>query len=203
MNGMEITQFTYFQQCGGYELPRIACELTYGVERLAMYLQEVESVYDLVWTTLPSGQKISYGDVHKRDEFEWSHYNFNVADVEMCKRHFDELRGEAESCLDKGFVLPAYDYTLKCSHTFNLLDARGAISVTERADYIRRIRDLARACAKAYWESREAQGWPMLQGPRAGEDPRRPWPRARAARRRRRRKRKPADPSRAVVPGSR
>src|SRR5690606_10555725 len=116
--GMEVTQFTYFQQCGGFDLPRVACELTYGVERLAMYLQDVESVYDLVWQVLPSGQKVSYGDVHKQDEFEWSHYNFNVADTGMCFEMFDRFRKEAETCLEKGFVLPAYDYTLKCSHTF-------------------------------------------------------------------------------------
>jgi glycyl-tRNA synthetase alpha chain len=162
--GMEVTQFTYFQQCGGFELPRVACELTYGVERLAMYLQDVESVYDLVWTKLPSGQKVSYGDVHKQDEFEWSHYNFNVADTQMCFDMFERFRAEAEGCLEKGFVLPAYDYTLKCSHSFNLLDARGAISVTERAAYIGRIRDLARACAVGWMESRERQGYPMLQG---------------------------------------
>ncbi|MFZ9889993.1 MAG: glycine--tRNA ligase subunit alpha [Myxococcota bacterium] len=162
--GMEVTQFTYFQQCGGFELPRIACELTYGVERLALYLQNKESVYDLVWQVLPSGQEVTYGDVHKQDEFEWSHYNFQLADTAMCFAQFDNFRKEAEACLEKGFVLPAYDYTLKCSHTFNLLDARGAVSVTERAAYIGRIRDLARACAVAWMESRERQGFPMLVG---------------------------------------
>jgi len=160
--GMEVTQFTYFQQCGGFELPRIACELTYGVERLAMYLQNVESVYDLVWTVLPSGQKVTYGDVHKQDEFEWSHYNFNAANTEMCFDMFDKYQKEAEALVEKELVLPAYDYVLKCSHTFNLLDARGAISVTERAAYIGRIRNLARACASAYLASREKQGFPML-----------------------------------------
>lgn len=162
--GMEVTQFTYFQQCGGFELPRIACELTYGVERLAMYLQNVESVYDLVWAELPNGQKVHYGDVHRQDELEWSHYNFQVADVPMLFAQFDKFRTEAERSLEAGFVLPAYDYTLKCSHTFNLLDARGAISVTERAAFIARIRDLARACAEAWVKSREEQGYPMLVG---------------------------------------
>ncbi len=162
--GMEVTQFTYFQQCGGFELPRVAAELTYGVERLAMYLQNVESVYDLVWAVLPSGQRVTYGDVHHRDEFEWSHYNFNEANVEMCFSLFDMYQKEAEQLLDKGWVLPAYDYALKCSHTFNLLDARGAISVTERAAYIARIRDLARACATGYLKMREDLGFPMLVG---------------------------------------
>src|SRR5690606_33142742 len=111
-----------------------------------------------------SGQEVTYGDVHKQDEYEWSHYNFNVADTAMCFEMFDRFRKEAETCLEKGFVLPAYDYTLKCSHTFNLLDARGAISVTERAAYIGRIRDLARACAVAWMASREQQGFPMLLG---------------------------------------
>jgi len=164
--GMEVTQFTYFQQCGGFDLPRVACELTYGVERLAMYLQDVESVYDLVWAELPSGQKISYGDVHQRDEWEWSHYNFSHADTDMMFGQFEQFRTEAEKLLqlDEPLVMPAYDYTLKCSHTFNLLDARGAISVTERAAYIARIRDLAKACASGYAASREALGYPMLVG---------------------------------------
>ena len=162
--GMEVTQFTYFQQCGGFELPRVACELTYGVERLAMYLQDVESVYDLKWTTLPSGQVISYGDVHHQDEFEWSHYNFNEADTAMCFEVFEKFQAECEKLLERGFVIPAYDYALKCSHTFNLLDARGAISVTERAAYIARIRKLARGCAEGYLTSREERGFPMLEG---------------------------------------
>lgn len=162
--GMEVTQFTYFQQCGGIELPRVAAELTYGLERLAMYLQNVESVYDLVWATLPSGQDVSYGDVHSQDEYEWSHYNFNEADVDALFKRFDQERAEAEMLLDRGFVMPAYDYTLKCSHTFNLLDARGAISVTERAAYIGRIRTLARRSAELYLKSREERGFPMLIG---------------------------------------
>jgi glycyl-tRNA synthetase alpha chain len=163
-HGMEVTQFTYFQQCGGFELPRVACELTYGLERLAMYLQNVENVYDLVWAVLPSGQKVSYGDVHKRDEWEWSHYNFKHADIAMCFDLFEKFRTEATKQLENKLVLPAYDYTLKCSHAFNLLDARGAISATERAAYIGRIRELARACAEMYVQSREALGYPMLVG---------------------------------------
>jgi glycyl-tRNA synthetase alpha chain len=162
--GMEVTQFTYFQKCGGMELPRISCELTYGVERLAMYLQDVEVMSELVWSVLPSGQEIKYGDVHQQDEFEWSHYNFNEANLKRCFSFFEQYREEAEELLEKGWVLPAYDYTLKCSHTFNLLDARGAISVTERAAYIGRIRNLARSCAKMYLESRKERGFPMLQG---------------------------------------
>jgi glycyl-tRNA synthetase alpha chain len=162
--GMEVTQFTYFQQCGGFDLERISCELTYGVERLAMYLQGVDSVYDLVWTVLPSGQKVTYGDVHHQDEVEWSHYNFEQADTAMCFELFEKYRVEAEKLLAAELVLPAYDYALKCSHTFNLLDARGAISVTERAAYIARIRDLARGCAAAYRGRRESLGFPMLIG---------------------------------------
>jgi glycyl-tRNA synthetase alpha chain len=162
--GMEVTQFTFFQQCGGFELPRVACELTYGVERLAMYLQGKESVYDLVWAELPTGQKVTYGDVHHQDEVQWSHYNFEHADVPMMFDLFERYRQEAEKLLEKDLVLPAYDYTLKCSHTFNLLDARKAISVTERAGYIGRIRTLARACAVKYVETRERLGYPMLTG---------------------------------------
>ncbi len=161
--GMEVTQFTYFQQCGGQVLDTVACELTYGLERLAMYLQNVENVYDLVWAVLPSGQKVTYGDVHKQDEFEWSHHNFHIVDVPMLFRHFDDFKKQAEVLLEKGFVLPAYDYALKCSHVFNLLDARGAVSVTERAAYIGRIRDLAKACADKYLESRRVLGFPMLK----------------------------------------
>ena len=162
--GMEVTQFTYFQQCGGLDLPRVSCELTYGLERLAMYLQEKESVYDLVWAQLPSGQNVSYGDVHLQDEREWSAYNFEHADVAMCFESFKQSQAEAESLLEKGLVLPAYDYTLKCSHVFNILDARGAISVTERAAYMGRIRNLARSCAEGYVSSRSQLGFPMLDG---------------------------------------
>jgi glycyl-tRNA synthetase alpha chain len=167
--GMEVTQFTYFQQCGGLELPRVACELTYGLERLAMYLQNVENVYDLVWAELPSGQKISYGDVHKQDELEWSHYNVKQADTAALLRYFDDCEREAKRLLEvkepHALVLPAYEHTLKCSHTFNVLQARGVVSQTERAGYIARIRDLARGCATQYLATREARGFPMLVGP--------------------------------------
>ena len=166
--GMEVTQFTYFQQCGGLELPRVACELTYGLERLAMYLQNVENVYDLVWAELPSGQKISYGDVHKQDEFEWSHYNFKHADTAALLRQFDDCEREAKRLLEvkdpHPLVLPAYEATLKCSHAFNVLQARGVVSQTERAAYIARIRDLARGCAETYLSTRTAKGFPMLVG---------------------------------------
>lgn len=148
--GMEITQFTYFQQNGGLELSIPSCELTYGLERLAMYMQNVENVYDLVWAQLPSGKKITYGNVHKRDEIEWSQYNFNEANIDMLFRHFEDFYKEAERLLSKDLSIPAYDCVLKCSHTFNLLDARGAVSVTERAHFIGRIRTLAKNCALKY-----------------------------------------------------
>jgi glycyl-tRNA synthetase alpha chain len=164
--GMEVTQFTYFQQCGGLELPRVSCELTYGLERLAMYLQNVENVYDLVWAVLPSGQAITYGDVHKQDEWEWSFYNFKEADVPSLFEAFTAHEQEAQKLLATAapgpLVLPAYEQVLRCSHTFNVLQARGVISQTERAGYIGRIRELARACAETYLQTREARGFPML-----------------------------------------
>ena len=159
--GMEVTQFTYFQQCGGLELDVVSCELTYGLERLAMYLQNVDNVYDLVWAILPSGQKVTYGDVHRQDEREWSHHNFSHVDVQMCLRHFEDFRKQAMELLDANLALPAYEYVLKCSHVFNLLDARGAVSVTERAAYIGRIRDLAKRCAQMYLDNRRELGFPM------------------------------------------
>lgn len=155
--GMEITQFTYFQQNGGLELSVPCAELTYGLERLAMYLQNVENVYDLVWAVLPSGEKITYGDVHKRDEIEWSHHNFNHADTAMLLRHFDDYQQQALSLLNAKLAIPAYDYVLKCSHTFNVLDARGAVSVTERAQYIAKIRNMAKSCALSYVENAQIQ----------------------------------------------
>jgi glycyl-tRNA synthetase alpha chain len=161
---MEVTQFTYFQQCGGFELPRVACELTYGLERLCMYLQNKESVYDLVWQVLPSGQVVTYGDVHKQDEVEWSHWNFKHANIPAHFDYFDKCEAEAKKCLAEGLVMPAYDHTLKCSHTFNVLQARGVISQTERAAYIARVRDLAKGCAELYVKSRADKGYPMLVG---------------------------------------
>ena len=158
LNGMEITQFTYFQQAGGIDLKPISGEITYGIERIAMYLQGVRSVFDLKWT-----EGVTYGDVHKRGEVEFSTYNFEEADTNMLFGLFDTYEKEASRLLDKSLVLPAYDYTLKCSHTFNLLDARGAISVAERTRFIGRVRQLARRSAEGYLKSREEQGFPMLK----------------------------------------
>jgi len=155
---MEITQFTYFQQAGGIELNPIPVEITYGIERIAMYLQGVDNVYDLQWT-----KGIKYGDVHHRGEVEFSTYNFEAADVEMLFRLFEIYEKEAKRLVDKGLVFPAYDYCLKTSHTFNLLDARGAISVTERMGYILRVRTLARLCAEGYLKQREEMGFPLLK----------------------------------------
>jgi glycyl-tRNA synthetase alpha chain len=160
LDGMEITQFTYFQQAGGIECNPVSGELTYGTERLAMYLQGVENVYDLVWT-----DGVLYGDVHRRGEWEHSTYNFEVSDAAMLFSLFDKYEAEAKRVVARGLVLPAYDYTLKCSHAFNLLDARGAISVTERTGFITRVRNLARACAEAYLSQREGMGFPLLRNP--------------------------------------
>ncbi len=158
LDGMEITQFTYFQQAGSIDLHPVSVELTYGPERIAMYLQGVENVYDLKWT-----QDVSYGDVHHRSEVEGSIYNFEQADVDMLFRLFDMYEAESQRVIGHGLVLPAYDYCLKCSHTFNLLDARGAISVAERSRLIGRVRNLARLCAEAYLKQREAMGFPLLK----------------------------------------
>jgi glycyl-tRNA synthetase alpha chain len=159
LDGMEITQFTYFQQAGGFDLKPIPAELTYGLERIAMYLQGVESVYDIVWA-----EGITYGDVHHRGEVEWSVHNFEEADVAMQRSLFESYEKESLRLVEKGLVLPAYDYCLKCSHTFNLLDSRGALSVTERVALIGRVRRLARRCAEAYLKQREEMGFPLLQG---------------------------------------
>ena len=156
-NGMEVTQFTYFQEVGSLKCQPITGEITYGLERLAMYLQRVESVYDLEWV-----DGIKYGDVFHQNEVEQSTYNFELADVQMLGRHFNDHEQEARRLIDAGLALPAYEQVMKCSHQFNLLDARGAISVTERAAYIGRVRALARAVAQAYYESRERLGFPML-----------------------------------------
>jgi glycyl-tRNA synthetase alpha chain len=157
LDGMEITQFTYFQLAGSVELNPISVELTYGLERIAMYLQGVDNVYDLKWT-----DAIYYGDVHHQQEVEQSTYNFEKADVETLFSLFKQYETEATRLGDMDLVLPAYEYCLKCSHTFNLLDARGAISVTERTGYIGRIRRLARICAEAYIKQRESMGYPLL-----------------------------------------
>jgi glycyl-tRNA synthetase alpha chain len=157
LDGMEVTQFTYFQQVGGLDCKPVLGEITYGLERLAMYLQGKESVYDLVWTP-----GVSYGDVYHQNEVEQSRYNFELSNTEMLFRHFSEYESEAKRLMQAQAVLPAYEMVMKSSHVFNLLDARGAISVTERAAYIGRVRDLAKAVAKAYYESRERLGFPML-----------------------------------------
>ena len=157
LDGMEITQFTYFQQAGSIRLDPISVEITYGLERIAMYLQEKESVYDLLWN-----ERITYGDVHKKGEWELSVYSFELADVDMLLKMFDMYEQESLRIGEKGIVLPAYDYCLKCSHVFNILDARGAISVAERTKYIDRIRNLARIAAKNYLLQREEMGYPLL-----------------------------------------
>jgi glycyl-tRNA synthetase alpha chain len=157
LDGMEITQFTYFQQAGSIRLDPISVEITYGLERITMYLQQKESVYDLMWN-----DRITYGDVHKKGEWELSMYSFQMADVEMLLKMFDLCEQESLRTGEKGIVLPAYDYCLKCSHIFNILDARGAISVAERTKYIERIRNLARVVAKNYLVQREEMGFPLL-----------------------------------------
>jgi glycyl-tRNA synthetase alpha chain len=161
LNGMEVTQFTYFQEVGSLRCEPITGEITYGLERLAMYLQGVQSVYDLVWTHGPAGT-VTYRDVFHQNEVEQSIYNFEQSDAAMLFRHFDEYETQARHLIDAALALPAYEMVMKCSHTFNLLDARGAISVTERAGYIGRVRALSRAIAQAYYESRERLGFPML-----------------------------------------
>jgi len=161
LNGMEVTQFTYFQQVGGLECRPVTGEITYGLERIAMYLQGVSSVYDLVWADGPMG-KVTYGDVFHQNEVEMSTYNFEHADVESLFRQFDTCESESERMIAAGLPLPAYELVLKASHTFNLLDARKAISVTERQRFILRVRTLARAVAQAYYDRRESLGFPML-----------------------------------------
>ena len=168
MNGMEITQFTYFQQVGGLDCKPITGEITYGLERLAMYLQDVENVFDLVWTEWEeNGEKrrLTYRDVYHQNEVEQSTYNFEHSDAEALFRHFGDYERMAKHLMERQLALPAYEQVLKAAHAFNLLDARGAISVTERAAYIGRIRNLAKAVAQSYYESRERLGFPMLQVP--------------------------------------
>jgi len=171
LNGMEITQFTYFQQVGGLDCRPVSGEITYGLERLAMYLQGVESIYDILWTVGSQGP-ITYGDVYHQNEVEQSRYNFELADVAMLFRHFDEHEAVCHQLLEAQLPLPAYEQVLKASHTFNLLDARRAISVTERQRYILRVRTLASAVARTYHESRERLGFPLLRaaGPEAPAD---------------------------------
>jgi glycyl-tRNA synthetase alpha chain len=158
LDGMEITQFTYFQNVGGMALDPVSVELTYGLERIAMYLQGVDNVYDLAWT-----KGVSYGDVHHRGEVEWSQYNFEEANTDMLFQLFTMYEAESLKLHERRLVLPCFDYCLKCSHVFNLLDARGAISVTERTNYIARVRNLARLAAHDYVAQREAMGFPLLK----------------------------------------
>jgi glycyl-tRNA synthetase alpha chain len=157
LDGMEITQFTYFQQAGGLELPLISAEITYGLERLTMFLSQSRSIYEIDWV-----EGIAYGQVRKQEEYELSRYYFELADVAFLQQSFEGHEREARRCLEAGIVLPAYENTLKCSHLFNVMDARGAVSVTERVALMKRVRDLAIACARAYVESREKLGFPLL-----------------------------------------
>ena len=162
LNGMEVTQFTYFQQVGGLECRPVSGEITYGLERIAMYLQGVSSVYDLIWTEGPHGT-VTYGDVFRQNEVEMSAFNFEHAAVDQLFNHFDHYEAESQSLITSELPLPAYEMVLKASHTFNLLDARRAISVTERQRFILRVRNLAKAVAEAYFEGRERLGFPLLK----------------------------------------
>lgn len=157
LDGMEITQFTYFQQCGGLDLDPISCEITYGIERIALFVQNVESVFDIRWN-----EHVLYGDIHLATEEEYSVYNFEEADVSLLTRTFDDYEREGLRLLHRGLVFPAYDFCLKLSHIFNLLDARGVISVHERASYIKRVRNLAKLCAEGYLNRRKELGYPLL-----------------------------------------
>jgi len=157
LDGMEVTQFTYFQQCGGIDCKPVCAEITYGIERLATFIQGKDSVFDIEWVG-----DILYGDIYLQNEKDYSRYNFEIADVDALRTWFDMYEKEAERTIQHGLVVPAYDYVLKCSHTFNLLEARGAISVTERTGYIARVRNLAKLCAQAYVAQREELGFPLL-----------------------------------------
>ncbi len=165
LDGMEITQFTYFQQAGGMDLSPISCEITYGLERITMFLGLSRSIYDIEW--VPGGPR--YGEVRQQEERELSRYYFEVADVPFLQQQFDGFEREAKRCLEAKLVLPAYECALKCSHLFNVLDARGAVSVTERVALMKRVRDLAVGCARAYVAAREELGWPLLAAAPAEE----------------------------------
>ncbi|MDQ2076811.1 glycine--tRNA ligase subunit alpha [Marinimicrobium sp. ABcell2] len=161
LNGMEVTQFTYFQQVGGLECYPVTGEITYGLERIAMYLQGVDSIFDLVWTVNPNGDKVTYGDVFHQNEVEMSRFNFEEADVEFLFHSFDVYERESQRLIEQNLPLPAYEMVMKASHAFNLLDARHAISVTERQRFILRVRTLSRAVAQAYFDARKALGFPL------------------------------------------
>ena len=156
LDGMEITQFTYFQQVGSLDLPVISVEITYGLERIATFLQNVDNVYDIIWA-----EGLTYGDIYKEAERQWSIYNFEEADIDMLFKTFDMYEKEGFKLIEKNLPIPAYDYALKCSHIFNLLLSRGALSVNERARFIARVRNLARECAKAFVKHREELGFPL------------------------------------------
>ncbi len=181
LDSLEITQFTYFQQCGSIDLEMISCEITYGLERIAMFLQGKKSLFDLEWTRGPNaralghkkspkpdilGTSVTYGDIHLQGEKEFSKFNFDASNPEMLRRHFEDYEAEAKRLIEQKLVLPAYDCCLKTSHLFNLLDARGAVSVNERPRYIGRVRALARACAQGYLDTRQALGFPLLKSSR-------------------------------------
>ncbi len=168
LNGMEITQFTYFQQVGGLECRPVSGEITYGIERLAMYMQGVDSIYDLLWASGPQGD-ISYGDIYHQNEVEQSIYNFELAGIKELFGWFDVCEAQGQDLINNKLALPAYEQVMKASHAFNLLDARHAISVTERQRYILRLRTLSREVAQVYFESREALGFPLLSGVESGE----------------------------------
>ena len=157
LDGMEVTQFTYFQQAGGIDVKPVALELTYGLERIAMYLQDVDNIFDIQWN-----EKLKYGQIYLQNEIEQSKYNFEISTPDTLFKLFDLYTSEANNCLDAELVLPAYDYVLKCSHSFNLLDARGVISKDERINYINRIRKMAERTAMLYYKQREAMGFPLL-----------------------------------------
>jgi glycyl-tRNA synthetase alpha chain len=167
LNGMEVTQFTYFQQVGGLECRPVSGEITYGLERLAMYLQGVDNLYDLVWSRGPQGT-VTYGDIYHQNEVEQSTYNFELADIDALFHWFDVCEAQCQLLVEKKLPLPAYEQVMKASHAFNLLDARHAISVTERQRFILRVRSLSRAVAEAYYASREELGFPLIR--KSGED---------------------------------
>ena len=158
LNGMEVTQFTYFQQVGGIDLSPVSVEITYGLERLCMYLQEKESVYELTWN-----DQMTYGDIYLKNELEQSTYNFDTSNAAMLLQHFNDHEAEAKRLVESALLMPAYDQTMKCSHTFNLLDARGAISITERTGYIGRVRALAAGVARLFADQRKEMGYPLLR----------------------------------------
>jgi glycyl-tRNA synthetase alpha chain len=166
LNGMEVTQFTYFQQVGGLECKPVTGEITYGLERLAMYIQGVDSIYDLVWADGPMG-RVTYGDVFLQNEIEQSTYNFEYADVDALFKTFDQAEKDSQLLIEQNLPLPAYEQVMKASHAFNLLDARHAISVTERQRYILRVRALSKACAESYFETRKNLGFPMCKEEKA------------------------------------